>query len=316
MSDSRSRVLLPDGSEASPSEEQTSERAIERTAEDQQFVPVIIKRTDQARRHPDDILEQAIAEGQEQLERRVFSLLLSSIAAGLILGFSAMAVAVVTTALQGIENPMLVRLATALVYPLGFIVCIMSGSELFTEHTATAVYPVLDRRVPQLVLFRLWLVVIVGNLLGAACSAFLLALADDVVNAKVGYIEIAEHLVSFPVTPLFVSAVLAGWLMAQGSWLILATPPTISQIACLFTVTFLIGIGGLHHSIAGAVEMFTGLAVSDRFTYGAAASFLGVAIVGNLVGGSLFVALLNYAHIRKTQEVHDGTAGEEKPKEG
>ena len=33
-----------------------------------------------------------------------------------------------------------------------------------------------------------------------------------------------------------------------------------------------------------------------------ALAFAAVAILGNLVGGSIFVALLNYAHIRETQK--------------
>ena len=74
------------------------ERRLERLEEDQSFVPVIIKRTDESRRHPDDVLVTAIAEGLEQLCRPALSLGLSSIAAGLILGFTAMAVAVATVA--------------------------------------------------------------------------------------------------------------------------------------------------------------------------------------------------------------------------
>jgi hypothetical protein len=69
------------------------DRPIERLEEDHEFVPVIVKRTDESRRHPDDVLVTAIAEGLEQLSRPALSLGLSSIAAGLILGFTAMAVA-------------------------------------------------------------------------------------------------------------------------------------------------------------------------------------------------------------------------------
>jgi formate/nitrite transporter FocA (FNT family) len=98
-----------------------------------------------------------------------------------------------------------------------------------------------------------------------------------------------------------VSAILAGWLMALGAWLILATPPTVSQIVSIYIVTFLIGVGGLHHSIAGSVEMFTALLMSDEFTLGQSGRFIGLALFGNLIGGSLFVAVLNYAHIRETR---------------
>jgi len=98
------------------------------------------------------------------------------------------------------------------------------------------------------------------------------------------------------------SALLAGWLMALGAWLILATPPTVSQIVSIYIVTFLIGLGGLHHSIAGAVEIFTAAFVSDDITTLRVIRFIGVALLGNLIGGSVFVAVLNYAHIRETRQ--------------
>lgn len=284
------------------SEVRTS-RALQRAEEDDRFVPVIVKRTDEARRHPDDILEVAIAEGLEQLERPPFSLALSAVAAGLILGFTAMSVGVTTIALQNLETVFPLRIAVALVYPLGFVVCIMSGTELFTEHTATAVYPVLDRKASVYAMGRLWIVVLAGNLLGTLISAGLLASAEDVVGAAEGYTIVASHLMEFATVPLLLSALLAGWLMALGAWLILATPPTVSQLASIYVVTFLIGLGGLHHSIAGSAEALTGYLTSNEFTILEVLRFILLAAVGNLIGGSLFVAVLNYGHIRKSREI-------------
>ena len=175
-------IMLPDGSTAEPVESVT-DRKKERSHEDRQFTPVIIKRTDVTRRHPDDTLETAIEEGLEQLTRPAVSLLLSSIAAGLIVGFSPMAVAVVSTALleHGITG-MSSRAISALVYPLGFVICVMSGAQLFTEHTATALYPVLDRKASFLSVLRLWALVAIGNIVGAGLGAALHYLARDVVQ--------------------------------------------------------------------------------------------------------------------------------------
>jgi len=281
--------------------EPKTERGAERQEEDSDYLPVIIKRSDEALRHPDDILENAIAEGLEQLNRPFLSLLLSALAAGLILGFSVMAVASVESLLLNKGEPISTRLLTAVVYPLGFVLCIMSGTQLFTEHTATAVYPILDRRGSVMKLFRLWVIVIAGNLCGALVSAGFLSAADEVINARAGYLEIAHHLVAFTGGALFVSALLAGWLMALGAWLIMATPPTMSQMVSIYIVTFLIGVGGLHHSIAGSVEVFTAYMISDEFSLSEILRFIGMAIFGNMVGGSIFVALLNYGHIRQTQ---------------
>jgi len=280
-----------------------TERGAERKSEDEDYVSVIIKRTDETVRHPDDALEKAIEEGLEQLNRPLLSLLLSAVGAGLILGFTAMAVAVMATLTSGLDQPLLLRLSMAFVYPLGFIVCIMSGTQLFTEHTATAVYPFLANRTDVKKLVRLWVIVILGNEIGAIGSAGLLTLADGVIAAREGYILIAHHLIDHSLMTLIVSSLLAGWLMALGGWLVLVTSPALSQIICIYIVTFLIGLGGLHHSIAGSVEMFTVLFISDEYTALQGLRFIGLALAGNLIGGSIFVAGFNYSHIRRTQRV-------------
>ena len=288
-----------------PNSNSHTDREVERKEEDDNFVPVIVKRTDEALRHPDDILEKAIKEGVEQQNRAFFSLFLSAMAAGLILGFTAMSVAIVESQMLLLKGLFFASLATAIVYPLGFVLCIMSGAQLFTEHTATAVYPVLDGQGNIKKLLRLWVIVIIGNLVGAMLSSVFFIAAEDVINAQPGYIEIGKHLVSYQISPLFFSALLAGWLMALGAWLILSTSSTISQIASIYIVTFVIGIGGLHHSITGSVEMFTAYLISDIFSIGQVFRFVVLAIAGNLVGGSIFVALLNYGHIRKTQTTQE-----------
>lgn len=94
-SENQGEIILPDGTVANEITE--SLRQEERKAEDKDYIPVINKRTDEKRRHPDDALQNAIDEGLEQLNRPTLSLILSAIAAGLIVGFSAMAVAVVLT---------------------------------------------------------------------------------------------------------------------------------------------------------------------------------------------------------------------------
>ncbi len=297
----KKKMINPSDRKIFTEDDSLTNRALERKQENKDYTPVILKRTDEAFRHPDDILEKAIEAGLEQHDRPLFSLFLSAISAGLILGFAGMCVALISQLFPAAENFMLNRLAVAFVYPLGFIICLMSGTQLFTEHTAMAVYPVLDKKAKLKSLFTLWTVVLIGNLVGTLLSSILLFFADPVISAQQGIVDIAHHLTQFSFKEIFISAVLAGWLMAQGGWLVLATPPTSSQILCIFIVTFIIGFGGLHHSIAGSAEIFSGLLHSSRPLYKESAISLASSILGNLLGGSFFVGFLNYAHIKKTQ---------------
>ena len=70
-----------------------------------------------------------------------------------------------------------VRLLVANMYAVGFIFVVLGRSELFTEQTTLAVLPVLGGRATVRELLRLWGVVYVANLIGAAAFAGL-AVAD------------------------------------------------------------------------------------------------------------------------------------------
>ncbi|MBU2892660.1 formate/nitrite transporter family protein [Colwellia sp. D2M02] len=264
--------------------------------ESEQYQEVIIKRTDETFRHADDILQLAIHEGKSQIERPILGLFLSSVAAGMIIGFSVLAVAVMASILGSLDG--INRVLVALVYPLGFMLCILSRTQLFTEHTATAVYPLLDGRASISGVLKLWSTVILGNLSGGFIIAILLNGAESVIHARDGYLLIASHVLAFDSASLFVSAILAGWLMAIGAWTILSTHSTSSQILCIFLATFLIGIGGLHHSIAGSVELFVGYLMSPNINITTIIPVIAVILLGNAIGGSVFVAMLNYGHIR------------------
>jgi formate/nitrite transporter FocA (FNT family) len=51
--------------------------------------------------------------------------------------------------------------------------------------------------------------------------------------------------------------------------------------------------------------MFTAALASDEFAFTRVMRFIGLALFGNLIGGGLFVAVLNYGHIRESQATGD-----------
>lgn len=150
-----------------------NDRAKQRKRESDHYQNVIVKRNDETFRHADDILQLAIHEGKSQIERPAWGLFMSSVAAGMIIGFTVIAVGVMASILGDLSG--MNRVLVALVYPLGFVLCILSRTELFTEHTATAVYPLLEGLTTVKKVLLLWTTVIVGNLCGALLISALLA---------------------------------------------------------------------------------------------------------------------------------------------
>ncbi len=242
------------------------------------------------------ILEQEILAGLRELHRPAIGLFLSSLSAGLDIGFSVLLIGILRTLLPGPLTPLGEALQASL-YSVGFVLVLLGRSELFTEHTTLAVLPLLRRRSSAREVARVWGVVFAGNALGAAIFAGLatsLAPALEMVEPGT-FARLAQELDRHPWPARLGSAVLAGWLMGELGWIIAAARDTISQVVFVWLVTAVIGFAHLHHVVVGMVEMFAG-AFEGALGPGRVLAFIALTALGNAIGGVVFVAILKYGH--------------------
>lgn len=246
-----------------------------------------------------EVLGSLIETGQHEIERERTGLLLSGFSAGLDIGFGPLLMAVLLTLTQSGYGDITTELLLASAYAVGFIFVILGRTELFTEHTTLAVLPVLDRRASLGGLARLWGLVYVSNVVGGLVfTAFIVTLLPDLgVASAEAFATIAHKLVDHGLTAMFVSAILAGWLMGLVAWLVTAAQETLSRLVVIWLVTATIGLLHLPHSIAGNVEVLFGLFVSPEVSVLDYLRFLALATAGNVVGGVVFVGGLKYGHV-------------------
>lgn len=244
------------------------------------------------------ILEQEIEEALDELERPSPGLFMSGLSAGLDIGFSVFLITVIITSAEGVIPDPFYELLRASAYSVGFILVIFGRSELFTEHTTLAMLPVLGGAASMTQLVRLWGIVYVSNLIGGVIFASMLATVGPALGtvepAAIG--ELAIEVIDHPGWVIFVSAVLAGWLMGLLSWLVTAGRDTISEIVFVWLVTGTIGLAHFHHCILGSVEVLAGIFAGQGVTFSDFGRFLFYATLGNLIGGVFFVALIKYGH--------------------
>lgn len=243
-------------------------------------------------------LHRSIGHGHGLINKPPMSTFLAAFSAGLVLGFSAMAIAFALELVRDFDSLAIKRLAMALTYPFGFIICILSGFLLYTEQTAISSYPLLDHRCswPKYLLFLF--IVLIGNLIGAICSAIIIYLGEPVIQFRDGYIMATEHLSQFSWEEILISSIMAGWLMSIGGWIALSSRTITGRVIAIYIVTFLIGIGGLHHAIAGSIEVVIAILMNSKFHIEDLVKLLTASILGNTIGGAVFVALLNYLQIK------------------
>jgi len=247
------------------------------------------------------IVFEAIAlEGEEELERSSAALAWSGLAAGLSMGFSMVAEGLLATYLPDADwRPLIAKLG----YSVGFVIVILGRQQLFTENTLTPILPLLKQRTARMFanVMRLWSVVLIANLVGAlAVGAVAVNTAAFDPDVQQSFIEIGRKAIEHDFGTVFLRAIFAGWLIALMVWLLPFAES--ARVAVIVLITYVVGLGQFAHIIAGAVEV-SALAASGSATWWEVISrFIIPTLFGNIVGGVLLVAMLNYAQVVAGEE--------------
>ena len=251
------------------------------------------------------------AEGEEELRLRNVAVLWSGLAAGLSMGFSFLAQALIRSALP--DAPW-AELVASLGYTVGFVITILGRQQLFTESTLTAMLPLLVRRDVRTLLsvVRFWNVVLAANLVGTTLFAWLVhhpSLFPDAVHAAMAhYAHSATH-GDFGAT--LVRAILSGWIIALMAWLLPSARS--SRFFVIVFLTYLVGLGGFTHIVAGSVEAAYSVLSGDATFAQYCFDFIAPTLIGNTIGGVALVALLNHAPLAPDLQTTPGVPLADKP---
>jgi formate/nitrite transporter FocA (FNT family) len=245
----------------------------------------------------EEIHDNVRAAADEELRRPTAELVWSAFASGMLIGFSYLGVAFLTPHFP----PSMHAVAAAIAYPLGFIFVVLARHQLFTENTLEPVIPLLEDRTRETLgrVLRLWAIVLPLNLLGALVFALVLAhtrVVDEEMRAPL--LSVARHATEGGFGLVLYRGIWAGWLVALMAWLIGSTREAIAQIVLVWLSTAPIAALGFKHSIAGAIEAFYRAAIGDATWLSMLWSFEVPALLGNVVGGVVLVALVNHGQVR------------------
>ncbi|CAI1104496.1 formate/nitrite transporter family protein [Serratia entomophila] len=235
-------------------------------------------------------------EGEKELERDWQALLWSAIAAGLSMGASLMAKGIFHARLPDDPSRFFIE---NIGYTFGFIIVIMARQQLFTENTVTAVLPIMHKPTPRnvLILFRLWGVVLLGNLIGTglASLAFIhMPIFDD--ETRGAFVSLGQEVMRNSPSEMFANGILAGWIIATMVWMFPSAGA--AKIWVIVLMTYLVAICDLTHIVVGSVEIlylvFNGVIPWQAFFY----PFAIPTLAGNIIGGTFIFALISHAQIR------------------
>ena len=242
------------------------------------------------------VVHEAIRiEGTEELERPSKSIVWSGVAAGLTMGCSMIGQGILQARLPDVPWR---ELVASFGYTTGFLFVTMGRQQLFTETTLTVMLPLLHRTHGPGDVVRYWATVFAANILATLLFAAAVTIPGlfpaDVVHA---FVDLGSKAVEPGFLGVLIKGVFAGWLIALMVWLLPAAAS--ARFFVIVAVTWLIGVAHFSHVIAGSVESAFAAMQGAIGWQDYLIGFLIPALIGNSIGGVVFVALLNHAQVKE-----------------
>lgn len=262
---------------------------------------------------PKEITDNYVGAAVGKAESPAWRLFVLAVLAGALIALGAVAS---STAAQGISDACVARLVMGSIFPIGLIMIVLLGAELFTGN-ALMVTALVCGRISWKLLLRNWGLVYIGNFVGAAavaaCMAFFGQLNIGGGALAVYTVKVAAAKCALPWANAFVLGIFCNVLVCVGVYLDNTAHDTAGKIFGAFFPVFGFVIAGFEHCIANMYYIPAGIFATmvpayadlvlqagiDTAALGLGAFVLGNLVpvtLGNILGGALVGVVMYAAH--------------------
>lgn len=269
---------------------------------------------------PDAIALAAEDAGVKKAKQRAGKMFALSVLGGAFVALGGIFATVATAGGQGLLSYGVIRLIMGGTFSLGLILVVLAGAQLFTSD-CLMVMAWASGRVKFGHMLKVWGTVWLGNLVGALGTALLLFLSGQYAfgHGEVGAMALYMASAKSTLAPehVFFLAVFCNVLVCLAAWMAMAARSLTDKILAILIPVCAFVAAGFEHCVANMFFIPYGLLVK----WGAPAAFwaeigrtpdsaeipvgqflvnLGVATLGNWVGGALLVGAIYWLIFRRT----------------
>ncbi len=255
---------------------------------------------------PPEIIEVA---GNLAIAKAKYStrkILTLSFMAGAYIAFGGLLSIIIGGGVPGIaeENPGIAKFLFGAAFPVGLMLVVLAGAELFTGNNAYFMPNVLSKKQKWTAPLRNWSLVYIGNFVGAIFIAYFLTKLTGVVDSEPWnscVMKIAEVKTGNPFYKTFLKGIGANWLVCLALWMGMSAKHTSGKILGIWWPVMAFVTFGFEHSIANMFFIPLAMMQGADITWSAfIVTNLIPATLGNIVGGAFFVGTLYwYAYVKE-----------------
>lgn len=264
---------------------------------------------------PAEVVDANIASGKVKANLPLFKMILLGIAAGMFIAIGGEASSLAS---HDVANVGLARTITGTIFPVGLMMIVLVGGELFTGNTMI-VMAVLDKQATWLQYVRNLVVVYFSNLVGSLVIAYLTYASGqwNYTSGKLGAytIKIAYGKVNLGFGTALCSGILCNILVCMAVLMAISAKDISGKVWAIFFPIFAFVISGFEHCVANMYYIPAGMiamanpdyVAKAEEAYGITAQQLNSALniggmvknmipvtIGNIIGGGIFVGVLFY----------------------
>lgn len=259
---------------------------------------------------PKEIAEKVEAIGITKSQMPVLQLFILGGLAGSYIGFGALFYTIVKSDTQ--LSFAISQLLAGFVFSLGLILVSISGAELFTGNNLLLL-AWSKKKITAYSVLKNWTWIIMANLVGALVLALLIYWSGhtDMNNGKIAetYVKVANAKASLSFSSAFLKGILCNILVCLSVWMAYAGQTITDKVmGIIFPITAFVA-AGFEHSVANMYVLSIGLLeknhvdfAADALTVSGALGNLIPVLLGNIIGGGVFVGLA-YAAVFKDQRL-------------
>ncbi len=248
---------------------------------------------------PREIAERLTAVCVAKAGTSLVSLVMLGILAGGFIGLGSLFYVIVAS--DGSLGFAASRVLGGTVFSLGLLMVVVAGAELFTGNNLLAMGWAHGLITTREVLHN-WVVVGVSNFIGAAGLAAIVVLSGhaDMNNGAIGktYLQIAGAKSALPFWTAFFRGILCNVLVCMAIWMSVGGRSIVDKLVAILMPVAAFVAAGFEHSIANMYFLSMGMmlqaAAGDAVDFSGLWRNLVPVIAGNIVGGSVLVALVYY----------------------
>lgn len=247
---------------------------------------------------PKEIVFESIQIGIGKVNRKNIIVFISAILGGFYIGLGFYGYIVASSGFMNTNYSILGNILGAIVFPVGLVLIIITGADLFTGN-CLIFFGWLDKRFRLWYVFKNLLIVYMGNLVG---SLFLVGLiyysnlsSSEVIKDFI--VTVSERKVNINFLEGLTRGILCNILVVLAVYLSYAAKTVSGKIIAAFVPVFLFVLSGYEHSVANMFILPLGyiLQTGNDITILGILRNLSVVTLGNFIGGALLIPISYYS---------------------